>query len=338
MELSWKSTFETSRSLVLGLALTLGSACDSDKAAAPPPCCQQAEIPAGVTPFKIVADEVSGPSDAQKVLIRAFAQRPIKRDETYPMLHTLYRHAMKRGPFEPIHFAAELYSTEPSATAGGDAQVIARISRDQSQLAPRCDNRIVYDFTEQVERAFAASLGRAQEENPDDTCRINPPKAGARFDDTFRHKPTYKVDARRYAVDVAYPYLEMGKDEYVESLRLTTALGYWIEFVTSLFRKVPDLKEVTYVGVHDDAPVMKITVTREQFERDFGGLQESIAAHSAVTFQALGTGRSSDKAAEKEQETFKLKTYKGALELLPKAQVTISPKLTNPRKTGDKRK
>ena len=44
-----------------------------------------------------------------------------------------------------------------------------------------------------------------------------------------------------------------------------------------------------------------------------------------MTFQAIGTGRSSDKAAEREQEAFKLKTYKSALALLPKAQVTISP-------------
>ena len=291
-----------------------------------------------MTPFKIVADEVSGPSDAQKVLIRAATSRPIKRDEVYPVLHTLYRHAMKRGPFEPIHFVADVYATEPGANAGGDAQVIARISREQSQIAPRCDNRVLYDFAEQADRAFAASLGRGQEENADDSCRINPPKVAARFDDTFTHKPTYKLDTKRQAVEVAFPYLEMGKDEFVESLRLSSALGYWIEFVTSLFRKVPDLKEVTYVGVHDDAPVLKITVGREQFERDFSGLQENIAAHAAVTFQMLGTGRSSEKAAEKEQETFKLKAYKDALAQLPKSQVTISPKLSNPRKGSDKRK
>src|SRR5262245_14033186 len=104
----WESRLETSRCLTVGvatLALALGMACDSDKPAAPPPCCQQAEIPAGVTPFKIVADEVSGTSDAQKVLLRVAALRPIKRDEVYPVLHTLYRHAMKRGPFEPIQFS-----------------------------------------------------------------------------------------------------------------------------------------------------------------------------------------------------------------------------------------
>ncbi len=336
MERVWESSLATCSRLTLGLvalALALGG-CDSDKPSAPPPCCQQADIPTGVTPFKIVADEVSGQSDAQKVLIRAAALRPIKRDEVYPVLHTLYRHAMKRGPFEPIQFSAELYPNEAAATAGGDAQVIARISREQSQIAPRCDNRVLYDFNEQVDRAFAASLGRAPEENADDTCRLDPPKVAARFDDTFRHKPTMRVDTKRQAVDVTFPYLEMGKDEYVDSLRLTSAMGYWIEFVTSLFRKVPDLKEVDYAGLHDDAPVLKIAVTREQFERNFGGLQENIAAHAAVTFQTLGMGRSSDKAAEKEQETFKLKTYKDALALLPKAQVTISPKLMK----GDKRK
>jgi hypothetical protein len=311
---------------VMVTALLLG-ACASDKPPTPPPCCQQAEIPAGVTPFKIVADEQTGPSDGQRVILRAALLQPIKREAVYPVLHTLYRHAMKRGPFEPIHFIADVYPSEAAAAGGSDAQVIGRISREQSQIAPRCDNRVPYDFAEQVDRGFAASLGRAPEENLDDTCRLDPPKAVARVDDAFSHKPSYKVDASRQAVEVTYPYLEMGKDEYVDSLKLTSALTYWIEFVTSLFRRVPDLKEVSYVGLHGDEPVLKIAVTRAQFERDFGGLQEDIASHSAVTFQAIGTGRSSDKAAEREQEAFKLKTYKGALALLPRAQVTIAPRL-----------
>ncbi len=181
----------------------------------------------------------------------------MKREAVYPVLHTLYRHAMKRGPFEPIHFIADVYPAEAAAAAGSDSQVIARISREQSQIAPRCDNRVPYDFGEQVDRAFAASLARAPEENLDDTCRLDPPKALARFDDTFTHKPAYKIDASRQAVEVTFPYLEMGKDEYVETLKLTSALTYWIEFVTSLFRRVPDLKEVGYVGLHGDEPVVQ---------------------------------------------------------------------------------
>ena len=129
-------------------------------------------------------------------------------------------------------------------------------------------------------------------------------------------------------MEVTYPYLEMGKDEYVESLKLTSALTYWIEFVTNLFRKVPDLKEVSYLGVHDDARCSRSPSRESSSSATSPGLQETIAAHAAVTFQSIGTGRSSDKAAEREQETFKLKTYKAALALLPKAQVTIAPKLT----------
>jgi hypothetical protein len=321
--------------MVVLSAMGLGG-CANDRPPPRPPSCQQVEIPPGVTPFKIVADEVTGPSDGEKVILRAALLQPAKREAIYPVLHTLYRHAMKRGPFEPIHVIADVYPAEAAAAAGSDAQVIARISREQSQPAPRCDNRVLYDFNEQVERAFAASLGRAPVENPDDTCRLDPPKAAARVDDDFKHRPGMQVDTSRQAVEVTYPYLEMGKDEYLESLKLTSALTYWIEFVTGLYRKVPDLKQVTYVGLHEDEPVLKIAVTREQFERDFSGLQESIAAHSAVTFQALGTGRSTDKAAEREQEAFKLKTYQAALSQLPKSQVSISPRLTKGQK-GKKR-
>ena len=308
-------------------ALLAGCKTDSDSAAKP--CCDQPQIPAGVVPFRVVDEETSGTSDGQKVILRVALGKPAKRDEIYPILHTLYRHAMTRGPFEPIHFIADVYPSEATAKAAGDTQLLARISREQSQIAPRCENRVGYDFAEQVDRAFAASLGRAKEENLDDTCRLDTKKPPARFDEGFTHKPTYTLDAEQKAVTVTYPYLEMGKDEYTEELKLTSALIYWIEHVTSLFKKVPDLKAVTFKGIHKDAEVLNISLSRQQFDTDFAGLQETIAAHAAVTFQAVGTGRSSDKAAEQEQETFKLKTYKEALTALPKSQVTIAPALAS---------
>ena len=90
---------------------------------------------------------------------------------------------------------------------------------------------------------------------------------------------------------------------------------------------MPDLKAVTFNGLHQDAEVLRISLTRQQFDTDFAGLQETIAAHAAITFQALGTGRASEKGAEKEQEHFKLKTYRQALAALPRNQVTIAPAL-----------
>lgn len=301
--------------------------CKSDKAAAPRACCEQPQVPPGVTSFKVVADDVTGPSDGQRMIVRVALLQPIKRDAVYPVLHTLYRWAMKRGPFEPIHFVADVYPGEADAQAGGDAKAVARISREQSQRAPVCDNRVPYDFPEQVDRAFAASLGRAAEENLDDTCRLAAPKKAARFDEGFLHQPTYTVDAGRQAVAVEFPYLEMGKDEWIKELKFNAAMTAWIDLVTTMFRKVPDLKEVTFAGVHADAPALRITLTRQQFDSSFSALQEEIASHAAVTFQSLGMGRSNEKSAEKEQETFKAKTYKSALAALPKSQVTISPKL-----------
>jgi hypothetical protein len=299
------------------------AACNTDTSPAAKPCCEQPEIPAGVAPFTVVAEEATGPSDGQKVILRVALGKPTKRDDIYPVLHTLYRHAMKRGPFEPIQFIADVYPSEATAKAAGDTQLLARISRQQSQLAPVCENRVGYDFTEQVDRAFATSLGKGTEEKMDDTCRLDPPKVKPRFDDSFKHKPSYQLDAAQKAVAVTYPYLEMGKDEYVPELKLTSALVYWIEHVTTLFRNVPDLKAVTFTGLHNDAEVLRIAVNRQQFDSEFSGLQETIAAHSAITFASLGMGKATDKGAEKEQEEFKLKTYRSALAELPKSQVTI---------------
>jgi hypothetical protein len=312
----------------LGLVLAVAPACNTESSApGAKACCEQPQIPAGVAPFTIVDEEVTGSSDGQRVLMRVALGRPVKRDEVYPVLHTLYRHAMTRGPFEPIHFVAEVYPSEATARSGAEPQMQGRISREQSQMAPRCENRVGFDFAEQVDRAFRSSLGGVPEENLDDTCKLDKPKVVARFDQTFTHKPSYKLDPAARSVAVSFPYLATGKDEYMPVLKLTSALAYWIEFVSSLFQKVPDLQLVSFAGLHDDTPVLRISINRKQYDADFSSLQETIAAHSAVTFQTLGTGRSSEKAAEQEQETWKLKTYKEALAALPKAQVTISPQL-----------
>ncbi len=110
--------------------------CNTNSTPAPQACCEQPQIPAGVAPFTVVVDEATGPSDGQKVILRVALGKPTKRDDIYPVLHTLYRHAMKRGPFEPIQFIADVYPSEAAAKAAGDTQLLARISRQQSQLRP----------------------------------------------------------------------------------------------------------------------------------------------------------------------------------------------------------
>ena len=93
------------------------AACNTNTTPAAKACCEQPEIPAGVAPFTVVADEATGPSDGQKVILRVALGKPTKRDDIYPVLHTLYRHAMKRGPFEPIQFIADVYPSEATAKA-----------------------------------------------------------------------------------------------------------------------------------------------------------------------------------------------------------------------------
>jgi hypothetical protein len=310
----------------VGLAL-LGAGCSTEKAAAPKPCCEQPKIPAGVTPFVVVADDVTGPSDGERVIMRVGLSSPIKRDQVYPVLHTLYRHVMKRGPFEPIHFVASVYADESAAKSGGDSGLVARIVREQSDLAPKCENKVTYDFSEQVGRAFAAENGRAEEEDGNDTCHLAEKKVVARHDDKFSHKPSYKIDAARQAVEITYPYTEMGKDEYVADLKFNSAMRDWVAQTSGLFRKVQGLKEVSFVGVHKDQPVVKISVNRPQFESSLASVQEDVAAHAAITFASLGLHKKDDKGAEKEQAVFHSKTYKTALASLPKNQVFVSPKL-----------
>ena len=297
----------------------------SEQASGPTTCCDQPKIPAGVPAFTVVRDEVSGPSDGQDVKLHVALKQKTKRDDIYPSLQFLYRYAMTRKTFEPTSFLGAFYGTEGEAQTGGNP--LAKIWREHGDKGPKCENNIKLEFQEECDRAFAYSLNRAEPEDLEDTCHLNEKKKIVRVDDKFTHKPTMKVDDANKAVEVTFPYLETGKDEYVSSLGFNSAMTYWAEFTTTMFGKAPELKKVTYIGVVNDQPVMKITTTREQFDAKLSTVQETIASYSAITFAKLGLHKTDDKGARKDQEEHKTKTYKAALSFLPKEQVMISPKL-----------
>jgi hypothetical protein len=313
--------------LILSTALAV-AACEK-KSEGPQTCCAQPDIPPGVAKFSVVADDITGPSDGQKVIMRLGMTQPVKRDQMYAPMKMLYAYAMKRTAFEPIHFEGWFYASESAAKAGGEGTAIAKIIREQSDRAPKCENNVKYNFAEQVDRAFIHSTRGEQElqEDLNDTCHIGEKKKQARYDEKFAHKTTYKLDAGNQSVEISYPFLEMGKDEFVANLKINSALAAWAEYMTSMFSDAEQLKSLTFIGIYKEEPAIKISISRQQFDNALSRLQETIASHAAITFQTIGMGKKSSEQAEKEQEKFKSKTYKDALDKLPKEQVTISPKL-----------
>jgi hypothetical protein len=300
-------------------------ACNTEKPAAVKTCCDQPRIPPGVPPFTVVVDEVTGPSDGQDVKMRVAFKQKTKHDDVFPALHFLYRYAMTRNTFEPVNFVGEFYATEGGAQTGGNP--LAKVWRDRDSKGPKCENAVIYDFPEEVQRAFDHSLNRAEAEDLADTCHLNEKKKVARFDEGFKHKPTFTVDPAASSATVTYPYLETGKDEYVKTLSFNEAMTYWAEFTTAMFSKSAALKQLTYVGVLDDQSVLKITVTRQQFDQKLSRVQETIASYAAITFAKLGLHKTDDKGAKKDQEQQRTKIYKAALAYLPSSAVFVSPKL-----------
>jgi hypothetical protein len=290
-----------------------------------PPDCDQPKIPPGVPAFQVVKDSATGPADGQDVTIRVVLRQKTKRDQIYPALHFLYRYAMTRNPTEPRNFVGEFYASDSDAAAGNGQ--VAKVFREQTDKGPKCENAIKLELPEQVERAFAHSMNRGDVEDLEDTCHLNEKKKVARFDDKFTHKPTFTVDLGAKAVEVRYPYLETGKDEYVKTLSFNAAMTYWAEFMSTMFSKAPDLQQITYLGILDEQPALKITVTRQEYDSKLTTVQETIASFAAITFAKIGLHKLTDKAAQKEQEAHKTKTYSNAVSFLPKDHVFISPKL-----------
>jgi hypothetical protein len=320
-------TGKTGTTLLLLSAALAGAACENKPE--PKACCTQIDIPPGVPKFTVVADVVTGPSDGQKVMMKLGMLQPVKRDQMYGPMKVLYANVMKRTPFEPIHFEGWFYASESDARSGSESNVIAKVVREQTDRAPKCENNVKYDFVEQVDRAFIHSTRGEQElqEDLNDTCHIGEKKKVARYDEKFAHKTTYKLDAGNQAVEISYPFVEMGKDEFVADLKTNSAMAAWAEYMTSMFSYAQQLKSLTFVGIWNDEPAIRISVSREQFDNILSRLQEVVASHAAITFQTIGMGAKTSEQAEKEQEQFKSKTYKDALDKLPKEQVTISPKL-----------
>ena len=320
---------QTALLVLLAASATLGvSACEK-KEDGPKPCCTQPDIPPGVPKFAVVSEDATGPSDGQKVIMRLGMLQPIKRDQLYAPMKVLYAYVMKRTAFEPIHFEGWFYPSESDAKIGGEAKLMGKVVREQTDRAPKCDNRVPYDFVEQVDRAFIHSTQGEQvlQEDMNDTCHIAEKKKQVRYDEKFAHKTTYKLDVGNQAVEISYPFLEMGKDEFVADLKTNSAMAAWAEYMTSMFSNAEQLKSLTFIGIYKEEPVIKISISRQQFDNLLARLQETIASHAAITFQTIGMGAKTSEAAEKEQEKFKSKTYKDALSRLPKEQVTISPKL-----------
>jgi len=305
--------------------LAIAASCSTEKAAGPKTCCDQPKVPAGIPAFTVLYDDVTGPTDGESVKLRVALKQKTKRDDIYPALQFLYRYAMTRHTFEPVNFVGEFYTSEGEAQSASNPA--AKIWRERTDKGPKCENNIHLDFPEQVEKAFAYSMNRAVAEDLSDTCHLGEVKKQARFDDKFTHKPSYKVDPTKQAVVVTYPYLDTGKDEYVKTISFNNAMTYWAEFTNTMFNKAPDLKELTYTGLLNDEPVMKITVTRQEFDAKLSNVQETIASFAAITFAKLGLHKTDDKGALKEQEKQKTQTYKTALSFLPKDRVFLSPKL-----------
>jgi hypothetical protein len=296
-------------------ALLVLPSCKTEQPAAPTTCCDQPKIPAGIAAFTVVRDEVTGPSDGQDVKLHVALKQKTKRDDIYSALQFLYRYAMTRNTFEPVGFLGAFYATEGDAQNG--ANPLAKIWRDRGDKGPKCENAIPLEFPEEVQKAFLHSLNRGEAEDLNDTCHLNEKKKETHIDDKFTHKPTMKIDEAHHSVEVSYPYLETGKDEYAKTL----------SFNNAMFLKAPELKAVTYNGILDDQPILKITVTRQEFDQHLSNVQETIASYAAITFAKLGLHKIDDKGALKDQEQQKSKTYKAALSFLPKDHVFVSPKL-----------
>ena len=70
----------------------------------PKPCCAQPDIPPGVAKFTVVADDITGPSDGQKVVVGLAMLQATKRDQMYSPVKDSVRLRHEAHGLRAVHF------------------------------------------------------------------------------------------------------------------------------------------------------------------------------------------------------------------------------------------
>ena len=292
------------------LAVLLAAGCPEENKGPPGPAPDRTCPEGSPLPCQVLLDETNNNSVDYHVLVADGA----KHDDAQKLLEHLYRHTSKRREDEPAGVAVYVYTTE-AAFRTPPRTPVAQVVRKAGELGPKFENRIPLEFWQEVEQAL-----------------LPPPIPGqegprVRRDAKWNLKLKVERDDAQKTLVLTQPYTEPGEDKWAATLSFNQAMQEFADAARALFEEVPDLKGMTFVGTWKDKEVVRIQLSRADYNAvKLGEIDERIGQHHGRVFLELSTGRASDQAAAKTNANLIAKEYRAMLAQL-KGKATVSPTL-----------
>jgi hypothetical protein len=187
--------------------------------------------------------------------------------------------------------------------------------RKSGEIGPAFENKIPLEFWQEIKLAL------------DPPTTLNSAGPTKRIDLSWQHKLKVERDDANKAATITQPYTEPGVDKWAEKLSFNQAMQEFSDTARSLFDNVPDLRQLTFIGVWNDKEVVRIALSRADYVAvNLHEIDERIGQHHGTAFLKLSTGRGTDQSVAKENAAVIAKEYKALLNQL-KGKATISPTL-----------
>lgn len=260
--------------------------------------------PLGVGKVTVVSDVSMNPDTGGECTVISVVQPDVDRDELDRLMSSFYRQVKDRRGFRkgdsPARIDLRFYVREDQAKATGSdwlAQVL------YSGGEPTMTNRQKAPLLKWVKKALG-----------------NQPEFSGPL------KPQILADPQAQSLEITIPFVsDDGSGKYVEKLGYVKAITEFVSYTRTLFDKIGELKKLTFIGKHDDAVVMKIWLTREQYnEIDMRQVEENLGAFQGQFIELILSKQISEKAVEAKVIKERRRVYRETLARLPKEQVELA--------------
>ena len=280
-------------------------ACSKPPPPEPPPLRHKPLLsPQGVPDVTTVSDEFADRPGRVAVEARLLAPKGIGYQQIEWLLDSVHRQAASRRGFKnagrPQAVDIRVYDDERAT--GSPERYIARVRSEGGD--PVVEIRIPYPL--------GAEVNKMLDERPD----------------FIGIRPRAKAEDAAGKLVVTVPFVDGRTDDYLPKVSYVRALQEWSSWTLDLFAKYPALLDLTFVGVHRGAELVRVEVTRAQFsEIGLRGVEEDIGAFQGGYLGGIMSGEISEAAVQRKVDARRKQAYRQVLAKLPREQVSVAASL-----------
>lgn len=141
-------------------------------------------------------------------------------------------------------------------------------------------------------------------------------------------KPTAEAQDVEGHLTVRVPYVVEGEDRYRKQVDFGSAIQEFDSWALLLFRKFPALREFAFIGEHQGKDLVKIRITRAQYDDiNIAKVEEDLGAFSGEFLVGQMQGAISDQKVAAKFAKKQCELYGAMLARLPKDQIAIAASL-----------